>query len=130
MADLAPAGLGGNGQHGPQIVATYDYVDEAGRLLFQVLRRAAPKAFLQRRPDPKRPGEWIWKLEDTPRVLYRLPDLCAGVAKGDPVFVVEGEKDADRLHASMTLTANTYSHVTATLQARAVEELARYMEVE
>jgi integrase len=33
-------------------------------------------------------------------------------------------------HSTMMLTADTYSHVSASLQARAVEDLARYMEVE
>ena len=38
-----------------KIVATYDYVDETGALLFQVVRFDHPKTFKQRRPDG-RPG--------------------------------------------------------------------------
>jgi hypothetical protein len=38
------------------IVETYDYTDEAGKLLFQCVRYL-PKAFGQRRPDGK--GGWI-----------------------------------------------------------------------
>ena len=34
----------------PRIAATYDYTDESGKLLFQVVRYD-PKAFKQRRPD-------------------------------------------------------------------------------
>ena len=34
----------------PRIAAIYDYTDEGGKLLFQVLRHQ-PKAFKQRRPD-------------------------------------------------------------------------------
>src|SRR6476469_947295 len=49
------------------IVATYDYRDENGTLLFQVLRYV-PKGFSQRRPD--RNGGWIYKLGDCRRVLY------------------------------------------------------------
>jgi len=78
------------------ITATYDYVDEQGTLLFQVVRKPG-KQFLQRRPDGD--GSWIWKLGDTRRVLYRLPEVIAAVTNGDTVFVVEGEKDADRLTA-------------------------------
>jgi AAA domain len=78
------------------ITATYDYVDEDGRLLFQVVRKPN-KRFVQRRPDSA--GGWVWKLGNTRRVLYRLPELIAGVADGSTVFVVEGEKDADRLAA-------------------------------
>lgn len=73
-------------------VAVYDYVDERGALLFQVLR-TADKQFPQRRPDPTAKRGWAWKLGDTRRVLYRLPKVLAAVAAGEPIFVVEGEKD-------------------------------------
>src|SRR5215471_19110752 len=52
-----------------QIVAEYDYRDEKGELLFQVVRYQ-PKDFRQRRPDGS--GGWIWKLNGTRRVLSRL----------------------------------------------------------
>lgn len=77
------------------IVATYDYRDEQGALLYQVVRYV-PKDFRQRKPDGA--GGWGWKLEDTRRVLYRLPELLAA-DPAEPVYVVEGEKDADRLGA-------------------------------
>jgi RecA-family ATPase len=80
-----------NSQH--KIVASYDYTDEFGTLLFQVVR-FAPKTFRQRHPDGK--GGWIWNLEGVTRVLYRLPDLEA-FARERRVFVVEGEKDAETL---------------------------------
>lgn len=81
----------------------YDYVDEGGKLLYQVVRKY-PKKFVQRRPGPD--GEWVYKLENTRRVLYRLPELLA--RQDDVVWFVEGEKDADRL-ASMGLLATTNS---------------------
>jgi len=34
---------------------------------------------------------------DTPRILYRLPEVIKAKEKGDPVFIVEGEKDAETL---------------------------------
>ncbi len=73
-----------------KLVGTYDYVDENGKLLFQVCRYE-PKDFRQRRPDGK--GGWVWKLGAVQRVLYRLP----GILKSDYVLLVEGEKDADKL---------------------------------
>ena len=79
-----------NSQH--KIVASYDYTDEFGTLLFQVVR-LAPKTFRQRRPDGK--GGWIWNLEGVTRVLYRLPDLMEALALERRVFVVEGEKDVE-----------------------------------
>lgn len=72
-----------------KVVATYDYTDESGKLLFQVVRYQ-PKDFRQRRPDGK--GGWSWDLEGVRRVLYRLPDLTAA----QDVLILEGEKDADR----------------------------------
>lgn len=82
----------------------YRYVDEQGQLLFEVVRKPG-KQFRQRVPDGQ--GGWVWKLGDTRRVLYRLPEVLAAVAAGQPVYVAEGEKDADRLHrAGVTATCN------------------------
>lgn len=74
-----------------RIVATYDYEDEDGDLLYQVVR-FEPKAFRQRRPD----GDgWAWNLNGTRRVLYRLPELT----DAEELWIVEGEKDVDRLRS-------------------------------
>ena len=85
--------LSGNVQQARRIVATYDYCDEDGILLFQVIR-FDPKGFSQRRPDGA--GGWEWNLQGVRRVLYRLPELLAA-DPAKPVFIVEGEKDADNL---------------------------------
>jgi hypothetical protein len=77
-----------------EILAIYDYRDEHGALLYQVVRYS-PKDFKQRRPDGA--GGWIWKLGDVQRVLFRLPELLAGIQSGRQVLIVEGEKDVDRL---------------------------------
>lgn len=74
----------------PVEVAVYDYTDEDGNVLFQVVRYA-PKAFKQRRPDGS--GGWTWKLGDASRVLYRLPTVLAAARAGERVYVVEGERD-------------------------------------
>ena len=91
---------------GPRIAKTYKYTDESGRLLFEVIRYE-PKDFRQRRPDGR--GGWVWRLEDTRRVLYHLPEVLAAVAAGKPVFVVEGEKDVERLReAGAVATCNPH----------------------
>ncbi len=77
-----------------KITATYDYKDESGQILYQVVR-FEPKDFRQRRPDGK--GGWIWNLEGVRRILYRLQELLQA-NPADWVFIVEGEKDADRLY--------------------------------
>ena len=87
----------------PRIVATYDYTDETGELLFQVCR-FEPKTFRQRRPDGK--GGWIWNLEGVARVLYRLPALLEAIALERRVFIVEGEKDVVTL-ADLGIPATT-----------------------
>jgi hypothetical protein len=79
-----------------RIVATYDYLDENGILLFQVCR-FDPKDFRQRRPDPNKPGEWIWSVKGLRQVPYRLPELSEKIALEQLVFIVEGERDVDRL---------------------------------
>lgn len=76
----------------------YSYVDENGHELFQALRVPVPggKTFFQRRPDPSKASGWNWSLGDVRRVLYRLPQVIAGVADGRDVWVMEGEKDVER----------------------------------
>lgn len=79
-------------------VAVYDYVDEQGKLLFQVCRTAS-KDFRQRVPDTTAKSGWTWKLGDTRRVLYRLPDVVAAVRDQREVWICEGEKDVATLTA-------------------------------
>jgi hypothetical protein len=91
-----PSGKGGGARtNGRRVVGTYDYHDAGRKLVYQTLRYE-PKDFRQRRPDGKR--GWIWNLDGVPRVLYRLPQLIAA-PKDRPVYIVEGEKDADALIA-------------------------------
>jgi hypothetical protein len=73
-----------------RIVATYDYTDERGNLLYQVVRKH-PKKFQQRRQDGK--GGWIWNVKGVRRVLFRLPDVVKDVRRGLPIYLCPGEKD-------------------------------------
>lgn len=68
----------------------YDYTDEHGKLLYQSVRYE-PKGFSQRRPNGN--GDYIWNLQDTRLVLYRLPEIL----NAEMVFVVEGEKDVEAI---------------------------------
>lgn len=104
-------------------VAFYDYTDEQGGLLYQVVR-FEPKSFAQRRPIE---NGWAWGVtadryvrtpsghlvldDDAPLdaervvleacrlVLYRLPRVLAAAREGRSVHVVEGEEDAHALEA-------------------------------
>ena len=55
------------------------------------------KSFRQCRPDPKKPGGWIWNVEGVPPLLYRLPEVIEAVANERPIVIVEGERKVDRL---------------------------------
>jgi hypothetical protein len=76
-----------------RIVAQYDYTDEHGAMLYQSIR-LDPKDFRQRQPDGK--GGWLNNLHGVRRVLYKLPELLRA-SSSRMVFIVEGEKDVDRL---------------------------------
>jgi DNA primase len=84
-----------------KIVATYNYTDLDGTLLYQWVRYE-PKDFRQRRPHGK--GEWIWSLGGVKRVIYRWPEIIK--YPDASVFLCEGEKDADRV-ASLGHCATT-----------------------
>jgi hypothetical protein len=82
----------------PKFVESYDYVDEFGKLLFQKVRyieENGKKTFRQRKPDGH--GGWIYALGETPKVLYNLPSVLAAKEANQPIWLVEGEKDANTL---------------------------------
>ena len=89
MADLFDVPKS-NGDGKPTIETTYAYTNDAGKLLFEVVRYQ-PKMFRQRRPDGR--GGWVWNLQGARRVLFRLPQVLDAKAQGRTIYVVEGEKD-------------------------------------
>jgi hypothetical protein len=89
-----------------QIVAKYDYTDEHGARLYQVVRYANPKDFRQRRPDGQ--GGWIWNLHGVRPVLYRLPQVLEAIAVEKVICVAEGEEDVHALgRHGYTATCNS-----------------------
>jgi len=76
------------------ILATYDYTDATGKLLFQVVRMT-PKKFRIRRPDGV--GGWLWNLGGANRVLYHLPAVRKAIEAGKQIYLCEGEKACDAL---------------------------------
>jgi putative DNA primase/helicase len=94
-----------------EIEATYDYTDEGGELLFQVVREVG-KRFKQRQPVG---DSWVWHLSTGPckrmacpchshtlrevrRVPYHLVELLAA-PPDKPICIAEGERDVDRLRS-------------------------------
>jgi hypothetical protein len=81
-------------------VARYKYTSADGEVLFAKVR-FEPKGFsLERWED----GGWEHGLNGSEKPVYRLPQVLAAVAQGRPVWVVNGEKSADRL-AGLGITA-------------------------
>ena len=92
-----------------KLTNTYDYTDSDGTVLFQVCRfekldadGKKVKTFRQRqyRPDaPEARNGYVWSVPNEVRIrtLYHLPEVSSAIRNGTPVFVVEGEKDADTM---------------------------------
>ena len=77
-------------------LAVYPYHDEAGEMAYEIRRFAKKnggKTFRAFRPDGE--GGWVPGVKGLRFIPYRLPEFSA--KPGSPVFVVEGEKDADIL---------------------------------
>lgn len=70
----------------------YYYYDEQGKELFRVSRRPGG-GFIQEHRDAQ--GNWKRGRNGTADTLYNLPELLT--YKDEPVYIVEGEKDANRL---------------------------------
>ncbi len=78
-----------------RVTDTYIYLDAERKRLFRVCRRA-DKSFFQQRAVGQ---DWVTGLGTIIPVLYRLPEVIAGIRRGETVWVPEGEKDANNLRA-------------------------------
>jgi 5S rRNA maturation endonuclease (ribonuclease M5) len=89
----------------------YSYTDEQGHVLYRKIRiepghDGKDKSFYSERTDEN--GLIIHNLQGCRKVLYRLPEVLRGIADNKSIFLVEGEKDADKL-VSCGLIATTAS---------------------
>lgn len=71
----------------------YDYQDEQGNTIYQVVRYE-PKTFRQRQQVN---GRTVWNLQGVTLLPYKLPEIQKNPDK--PVYIVEGEKDVQRLES-------------------------------
>jgi hypothetical protein len=85
-----------------QIEAVYHYIDANGKP-FEVVR-TNPKGFYQRQLDGR--GGYINNLNSIIPTLYHQDKLKQAIDNNEPVYIVEGEKDADTLW-SLGLVATT-----------------------
>src|SRR5262249_55959758 len=93
------------------IVAEFSYHDDSGVLAFAVERiefqkhdgsyvtklGKRKKKFSQKRPDPDRPGRWIYNVDGVKTIPYRLPELLEALGKDQTILIVEGEAKVDLL---------------------------------
>jgi hypothetical protein len=96
----------GDGSPRHEMVATYDYTDADGGLIYQVCRfewiedGKRRKSFKQRR---KVNDDWVWNLDGIEHGLYRLPQLrkemLQPVEEQRTIYLPEGEKDVETLVA-------------------------------
>jgi len=86
-------------------IATYPYHNPDGSIRYTIKRfKNLPngkKVFEAWLPNATEPG-----IGDTPRILYRAPEVIKAIEEGKTIYVVEGEKDADTLR-SYGLVATT-----------------------
>lgn len=100
LAELLDVPIPRRNQGRPEVVATYEYRDEAGEVLRRKVRlepgfKGRSKSFTWEEPDGQ--GGWTKsKGKGNPQLLYHSKSLLAARETQEPVLVVEGEKDADR----------------------------------
>ena len=92
MGGTEPAASAAKNGNGHAVIASYSYRDESGVELF-VKRRMGNKDFIQ---GVMRNGSFTAGIKGVRRVLYRLPEILKA---RQPIWITEGEKDADNLSA-------------------------------
>ena len=82
-----------------RVVAEYRYRDYAGDVI-AIKRRFEPKLFdwLTLRADGEFQPKFPEGMSQSDLPLYRLPEAVGASKVGEPVFILEGEKDCDTLH--------------------------------
>ncbi len=91
------------------IEAVYDYTDENGKYLYSKVRFQG-KVIRYVTVDYAKDTYEFGKPEDIKSCMYNLPATLKAIKKGVPVYITEGEKDANTLK-NLGLTATTAGSV-------------------
>lgn len=88
----------------------YDYLDENNNILFTKIRTVDPitksKSFYS---GHEVDGNFINNLENTRKVLYRLPEILQAINNNQTIYLVEGEKDVETLMKHGLVATTTHS---------------------
>lgn len=116
-------------------VAEYEYRDEEGTLLYVVAKCShkgkdgddrCPQPFAQWVPDPSNKHGKTWGLpSEVRRVLYNLRNVIKAAQAGRRIYLMEGEKDSDRMELDFPEEVST-SAVSGAGKGKWRKEYARY----
>lgn len=99
----------------------YIYKSETGRPLYKKVRTQDKRFFILSWSEK---GSWEKGLQESRRVLYRLDEVLAATAREEKVWLVEGEKDAERLRIEGLVATTPIEGAGSGLRPEYVEQLS------
>jgi len=82
---------------GKSFKAAYYYYDQTGNILYRVVKYKLPDGRKTFRQQAYQNGGFVSTMGNTQRVLYNLPQITRAIDQYKPIWIVEGEKDAETL---------------------------------
>ena len=82
------------------LVAWHDYRDAQGNFAYRINRYVKPDGEKQMMIERYENGEKKFKLPEELRLPYNLPQVREAIQRGETIYFVEGESDADALAAN------------------------------
>ncbi len=98
----------------------YIYQDEAGKPLYKKIRTEDKKFYIS---TYSASGAWEKGLKCDQRVLYHLPEVLKAKEMGASIFLVEGEKDAERLRLHGIIATTPIEGAGSSLRGEYVDQL-------
>ncbi len=78
-----------------RITAIYEYTDEEGNPLFEMVRQREGQPYICRQKGYN--GEYQFNIKGIPRVPYNLVQVKGAIKNGKTIFITEGESKVDTL---------------------------------
>ena len=80
-----------------KVLREHIYKNEKGEPIFKVVRNDTSDVNNRFTTYHFEKGEWQLGLSDKQRIPYNLPNLIEAVENDKPIFITQGEKDADTI---------------------------------